>query len=103
MNPQELRRYLEFYRDLGVKDIWRRTAVAPAPIEPPSVAAIVPEPIVEIEMKRKPADIILPSLTPENDTLAKISEDIGDCKRCRLCQEGNRRGDGRSPARARQV
>ena len=26
----------------------------------------------------------------ENDSLARISEDIGDCKRCRLCQQRNK-------------
>ena len=28
----------------------------------------------------------LPPLEPRGDTLAKISEDIGDCRRCRLCE-----------------
>jgi DNA polymerase len=31
-------------------------------------------------------DLILPTLSPENDSLARIRTDIGDCKRCRLCQ-----------------
>lgn len=28
-------------------------------------------------------------LSPEDDTLARIREDIGDCRRCRLCQDRN--------------
>jgi DNA polymerase len=59
MQADEVRKYLEFYSDLGVKEIWRR---APAPAE-----------MIE-----------LPPLSPEGDTLLKIIDDIGDCKRCRL-------------------
>ena len=29
---------------------------------------------------------MLPPLAPAGDTLAKIVEDIGDCRRCRLCE-----------------
>lgn len=36
-----------------------------------------------------PAPIPLPSLQPENDTLDQIRLDIGDCKRCRLCEARN--------------
>lgn len=33
------------------------------------------------------ADLSLPSIVPENDTLVQIAEDIGaDCRRCRLCE-----------------
>jgi DNA polymerase len=59
MQSEEVRKYLQFYSDLGVKEIWRR---------PPDAA-----PMIE-----------LPSLAPEGDTLLKIIDDIGDCKRCRL-------------------
>ena len=34
-----------------------------------------------------PADIALPSLAPANDTLAQIRADIGECRRCRLCEQ----------------
>ena len=67
MSPETLRRYLEFYQDLGVKTIYRReAAAAPEPEPPPS----------------QPME--LPSLAPEGDTLLKIIQDIGDCRRCRL-------------------
>ena len=62
MSPEQLRRYLNYYQDLGVKNIYRRASAA-----------------LEI-----PAE--LPPLEPAGDTLAKISEDIGDCRRCRLCE-----------------
>jgi uracil-DNA glycosylase len=58
MSRELLRQYLEFYRDLGVKDVVRRPqAETPA----------------------------LPPLAPEGDTLEAIRADIGDCQRCRLC------------------
>jgi len=74
MNPAQIREYLEFYRDLGFDSIYLRTSVeAPAP--PPSMP-----------MQSPPA---LPALAPQNDTLDQIRLDIGDCKRCRLCEARN--------------
>jgi DNA polymerase len=58
MTPEEMRRQLEYYRDLGIKDLYRRDA----PV------AVVP----------------LPSMAPVGDTLDQIRTDIGDCTRCRL-------------------
>jgi DNA polymerase len=58
MRTEDIRRQLEFYRDLGVKEIYRATVASPA--------------------------IELPSMAPSDDTMLKIIEDIGDCKRCRL-------------------
>ena len=60
MDTDDLRHYLEFYQDLGVKDLYRR----PAPVS----EAAPP----------------LPPMTPEGDSLLKILEDIGDCRRCPL-------------------
>jgi uracil-DNA glycosylase family 4 len=70
MSPEQLRRYLNYYQDLGVKNIYRRASAAPA--VPAAVAASPP--------------LELPPLEPAGDTLARISEDIGDCRRCRLCE-----------------
>jgi DNA polymerase len=70
MTPQLLRQYLSFYQDLGVDKLYLRTPM----------------------MTTTP----LPGLAPDNDTLLKIQEDIGDCKRCRL-HEGRHKivfGDG---------
>jgi DNA polymerase len=63
MTPEQLRGYLTFYRDLGVKEIYRR--------EKPQIMEIIP-------------------LAPADDTLEKIRLDIGDCRRCRLCEQRNK-------------
>src|SRR5271170_7528634 len=70
MNRDELRDRLSFYRDLHVKDIYRQSAAAAAP---------APE-------KATPGANLLPPLAPPGETLAMISQDIGDCRRCRLCE-----------------
>jgi uracil-DNA glycosylase family 4 len=81
MTPEQLRSYLTFYRDLGVEEIFRRQApVIPAP-----------------------AIIELPPLTPVDDTLAKIRADIGDCRRCRLCEQRNKIVFGSGNEQARLV
>jgi len=67
MDQEQLRKKLEFYRDLGVKQIYRRE---------------MPEPDAAQQ-----AAVALPSLAPENDTLARIREDIGDCRRCGLSKQ----------------
>lgn len=94
MEQEQLRRYLEFYRDLGVREIFRPQAdhpVAPGSAVLPAQLVQVPEPPtapVLAEPRPEPlkthSPVILPSLAPDGDTLAKILEDIGDCRRCRL-------------------
>lgn len=103
-----LRQYLEFYKDLGVKELYRRQATAilrttpvvpVAATPPPAPAAVVapPQPVVE-------SLITLPSLEPENDTLEAIRKDIGpDCKRCRLCEQRNKIVFGSGNENARLV
>ena len=78
MIPEQLRGYLNFYRDLGVKEIYRR-----------------PPPSAMLE--------ILP-LAPLDDSLAKIRADIGDnCRRCSLCQQRNKIVFGSGDEQARLV
>ena len=64
MDRDLLRQYLTFYRDLGVRDLYLA--------------------------KESPESEIFPSLiTAESggdDSMQKIRADIGDCKRCRLCE-----------------
>jgi len=60
MTAEELKRYLEFYQDLGVKELYRQKTAA---------------------RESGPA---LPPMAPEGETLLQILEDIGDCKRCPL-------------------
>jgi uracil-DNA glycosylase len=75
MTPEQLRGYLTFYRDLGVEEVFRR---------PPTIMEILP-------------------LAPLGDTLAKIRADIGDCRRCRLCEQRNKIVFGSGDENARLV
>jgi uracil-DNA glycosylase family 4 len=80
MERERLRRRLEFYRDLGLTTLYRKEKAAAA---------------------AAPAPIVLPPIEPEGDTLLRIREDIGDCKRCRL-HEGRQKivfGSGNERAR----
>jgi DNA polymerase len=74
MNQDDLRKYLEFYQDLGVKQLYRRASAAAAGRASEPASATVP----------------LPGLAPRGDTLLKILEDIGDCRRCRLHEGRNK-------------
>jgi uracil-DNA glycosylase len=112
MTPELLRQYLEYFQDLGVEHLNiplsalqaspaplaapQPTPVAPRPVPvPPPIAKPVsvpplpvpPLPVPPPAMKTPPIDLQLPSLAPEGDTLAKIRADIGDCRRCRLCEQ----------------
>jgi DNA polymerase len=85
MDHEQLRGYLEFYRDLGVKDV---LLAAATPAAPPAPAAVAVE-------------AAPPPLAPANETLTQIREDIGDCKRCRLCEQRHKIvfGSGNEAAR----
>ena len=72
MDAEQLRQYLEFYQDLGIKTLYRQAAPA---IATAATAAIPME---------------LPPLAPTGDTILKIVEDIGDCQRCRLSKGRNK-------------
>jgi uracil-DNA glycosylase len=84
---EDLRRRLEFYRDLGIKELRIETSVAPA-AEPPRsavTAAQLPPPA--------PATALfdpIQALAPEGDTLLRIRQDIGECTRCRLHEGRNK-------------
>jgi uracil-DNA glycosylase family 4 len=76
MDAELLRQYLEFYQDLGIKTLYRQAPPAPAvAAAPPETPAIAAKTVIAMD---------LPPLAPTNDTLFKIIEDIGDCRRCRL-------------------
>ena len=76
MNAAELKRYLEFYQDLGVKHLYRRKAAAAKP-------AIAPSAGLSVEPSIEPA-AALPPMTPAGETLPQILQDIGECTRCPL-------------------
>lgn len=109
---QQLADYLEFYRDLGIEDFYRRqagtspipTSVStrnmkannsgiadkgkPAASAPPRQSALPPRPPVS---SRPPAQSLSlfeapPAPLRERETLEEIREDLGDCHRCRLAQ-----------------
>jgi uracil-DNA glycosylase len=106
MTREQLRSYLEFYRDLGMDTIYKpdmskrvkpstepTLAAEPKVETAPSPAVSVPAPIVIPTVFPSAASTSslfgtteLPGLAPENDTLDAIRLDIGDCKRCRLCE-----------------
>jgi uracil-DNA glycosylase len=64
MDADILRRYLEYYDDLGIKTLYRRAA--PVSETSPDVQATEPK---------------------QAEPLFRILEDIGDCRRCRLHQQ----------------
>ncbi len=79
MTQEQIRQYLEFYRDLGIDSIYIRPPIATSqPILPNTSAPAAPPAVPETSA--------LPSLVPAGDTLQAIRADIGDCKRCRLCE-----------------
>ena len=110
MNTGEIRRRLEFYRDLSVKEIYtRKTAPPPASLaeSQPSIQAIVQTGTASPEgALRPPATSLenaLPSLAPADDTLLRIQQDIGDCRRCRLCEQRSKIVFGSGDEQARLV
>jgi DNA polymerase len=112
MNSEHLRQYLEFFQDLHIRD----TRILQVPgAEAPAPPSITATPSVPAKPAMPPkaipaasaapalpaADLLLPALAPEGDTLEAIRRDIGDCRRCRLC-EGRQRivfGSGNEQAR----
>ena len=77
METELLRRYLEYYQDLGIKTLYRREPVRCGAGFSLRVDSQDPEgaPVCATTTS---------SLEPAGDSLLKIVEDIGDCKRCRL-------------------
>jgi uracil-DNA glycosylase len=88
MDAELLRQYLEFYQDLGIKTLYRQ----PAPVgqaDPKGTPPAIP-PVPANPAAATPIPMDLPPLAPTNDTLLKIVEDMGDCRRCRLCEARNK-------------
>jgi uracil-DNA glycosylase len=97
MTKEEVRNRLLFYQDLGVKTIYRREASQQPETrnqQPETMESRAPSPQPRETRSAEPhrsaaAELVLP-LAPAHDNLLKISEDIGDCKRCRLHEGRNR-------------
>lgn len=101
MKPDELRRRLEFYQDIGVKTLYRQPATA-RPSETVQAEAVAVDTVTAppAAAAEQPS-VNLPPLAPSGDTLPRILEDIGDCRRCRLHEGRNKIvfgvGNERSP------
>jgi DNA polymerase len=101
MTKDEVRRYLEFYQDLGVKTLYRRGSLE-RPATANSSKAVDPMPRTPTP-KPAPVSPLVPPLEPVHDNLPKILQDIGDCKRCRLHEGRNRIVFGTGAEQARLV
>jgi uracil-DNA glycosylase len=92
MNPDQLRQYLEFYRDIGIQTLYKQNA--PEAAAPPRTNQAAPAVQAVPSMPKPPAipevRTVLPDLAPAGDTLTIIQNDIGDCKRCRLHEGRNK-------------
>jgi DNA polymerase len=121
---QQLRAYVEYLRDIGVHDFYRRGEPVYAEVQTPQTlpveAAVVVEEHEAAPVSSRPAFLEPPIATlvsfdnlaplPESrvapahkaEALAAIKEDIGDCTRCPLAYAGRRTivfGDGDANAR----
>ena len=114
MDTELLRQYLEFYRDLGIKTVYRpaksakggappaETAAAP-PRELPPVAPVGELPPVAPagELPHAAATGELPPAAATGESLSQILSDIGDCRRCPLHEQRSKIvfgvGNERSP------
>lgn len=89
MDTDTLRQYLEFYQDLHINTLYRRTAAVPAAqvaVAQAPAQALAPPPVAAApETKME-----LPPLAPPNETLLHIIQDLGDCQRCRLGEARNK-------------
>ena len=115
MDRDSLKRHLEFFRDLGISqlNIPLVENAAGRGSMPPRTATSETSPQAELiaaararQVQMPPARPTSPSLldfAPENDTLAQIVDDIGDCKRCRLCEKRNKIVFGSGNPQARLV
>jgi uracil-DNA glycosylase len=79
MTRAQIREYLEFYRDLGFDSVYRRASPVPSQASEPRAE---PLPL----FGPSPDSETLDQIRPERETLDQIRLDIGDCKRCRLCE-----------------
>lgn len=108
MDRERLRRQLEFYRDLGIRELRVERGPAMRAAAPAgAIAPSAPPAKTSAALRSNPGPIqVTPPLLPigpDNDSLEKILDDIGDCKRCRLCEGRNRIVFGSGNPQARLV
>ncbi len=91
MDSESLRKTLEFYQDLGVDTLYKRTpskaVQLPAPVkaEPAEALKIDLPPVPRVQQEQPAAQ-----QAGRAETLAALAADIGDCKRCRLHEGRNK-------------
>ncbi len=124
MDRDSLKRHLEFYRDLGIRQLnipaapvctgkpagESPVAARSQPVQPPGPQTVRTAPAVAtppatppvIVPPTNPMPTLLP-VAPPDDSLQKIHEDIGDCRRCRLCEQRNKIVFGSGNPEARLV
>src|ERR1035438_267207 len=95
MNAELLRQYLEFYRDLGIKTLYRQSGTdafvcQPASDAPGSHPSREREGAISAKSLTPEVREVLPGMAPVGDTLIAIQNDIGDCTRCRLHEGRNK-------------
>jgi DNA polymerase len=83
MDADRIRKQLEFYRDMGIKTLYRRAA-------PRAAEAIASVP--EGPAARDPEPVSAPAARPASaeSALLEILDEIGDCRRCRLHEGRNK-------------
>jgi DNA polymerase len=101
MTKDEVRRQLLYYQDLGIKTIYRRAGVTSN--QPPAAFSEAAHPQPPATSPAAPTAAVVLPLAPVHDNLFKISEDIGECKRCRLHEGRNRIVFGSGNEQARLV
>lgn len=79
------------------------TRPAPAASSPEVSAASAPMQFRSLSINAMPTMYDALGVNPNEDSLARIQEDIGDCKRCRLCQGRNKIVFGSGNENARLV
>jgi DNA polymerase len=78
---------VNYYREMGIYDFYRRPIAEAAPgEEAPAAMAQAPEPGIPVISKHEASlfDSVLPIAQDKAAALKMIREDIGDCTRCRL-------------------
>ena len=89
MTREQIRSYLELYRDLGIDSVYTRAAVQPHDMgdaKQPGEASVDLAVLDAVAQAARTSAIVLPGLAPEADSLDQIRLDIGDCTRCRLSE-----------------
>ncbi len=100
MNRELLRQYITYYQDLGVKNFYRRKVALPparpqpvlepeAEVSAPPLAS-VPAPTLPEPTRAMPEAAPLFPIIPDDDSMPRIREDIGECTRCSLHKGRNK-------------